>query len=513
MAYAELLNEAARLNGAGVAFGGGVTQRTWSDVRAETARIAGSLAQRLGLKPGDRVAVLMGLSQDQARLTFALSWLGLTVVPLNTRLSLEDMAAVVFQADVEALFWDPPHAERAEELAQGTAVATTLCVDVTELGDLAEGDPLPAAVWEDAQVAALIFTGGTTGKPKGVMLTQAAMRFQANIYASEMNYGRDTVYLHAMPIFHVGGLGQLLGLTLRGGCHLFHPEGGPAAIYAALRDEGLNTICGVPTALAMLLDSPLRDDALLARIQAVGYGASSISEALLERLLVSLPNAGFRQFYGQTESAGTVTALRPPFHVISGPNAGHLTSCGQVCDGFVIETHDAQGRATSPGVPGEIVVRGEHLPPGYWRDAERTAELYRGGWMHTGDVGVFDEEGFLTIVDRLKDMIVTGGENVFCTEVENAITRHPAVAECAVVGLPHDLWGEAVHAVIVLRPGRQASEAELTAYCGRTLTNYKRPKTIEIINEPLPLSGVGKVMKNVLRERCLANRFQAAARA
>ncbi|MDP3403456.1 MAG: AMP-binding protein [Brevundimonas sp.] len=512
MAYAELLDEAARLNGEGAAFGG-ATRRSWADVRAETARIAGGLARRLGLKPGARVAVLMGLSQDQARLTFALSWLGLTVVPLNTRLGLEDMGAVVSHADVEALFWDPPHAERAADLARDAGVAISARIDATALEDLAGSDPLPRVAWDDTDVAALIFTGGTTGTPKGVMLTPAAMRFQANIYATEMNYSRETVYLHAMPIFHVGGLGQLLGLTLRGGCHLFHPEGGPAAIYAALRDEGLNTICGVPTALAMLLDSPLRDDALLARIQAVGYGASSISEALLERLLLSLPNAGFRQFYGQTESAGTVSALRPPFHVTSGPNAGRLTSCGQACDGFVLETHDAQGKATPHGVPGEVVVRGEHLPPGYWRDPERTAELYRGGWMHTGDIGVLDADGFLTIVDRLKDMIVTGGENVFCTEVENAIARHPAVAECAVVGLPHELWGEAVHAVIVLRPGVQASEAELTAYCGRALTNYKRPKSIEIANEPLPLSGVGKVMKNVLRERCLANRPQVAAHA
>lgn len=345
------------------------------------------------------------------------------------------------------------------------------------------------------------------------MLTQAAMRFQANLYATEMSYAADTVYPHGMPIFHVGGLGQLLGLTLRGGCHLFHPDASPAAIYGALQHEGLNTICAVPTSLSMLLDSPLRDDALLKRIRAVGYGASAISDALLERLLLALPNASFRQFYGQTESAGAVTALRPPYHVVSGPDAGHLTSCGQVCEGFLIETHDASGVATPPGSPGEIVVRGRHLRPGYWRDPDQTTELLRGGWMHTGDIGILDADGFLTVVDRLKDMIVTGGENVFCSEVENVIARHPAVAECAVVGMPHAVWGEAVHAVIVLRCDCHASEADLAAYCGRALTNYKRPKSIEIAIEPLPLSGVGKVRKNVLRERCLAGRSHATAHA
>ncbi len=511
MAYAELLDVATQHNGSGAAFGAGASRMSWSEVRAATGRIAGGLARRYGLKPGDRAAVLMSLSQEQAQLTFALSWLGLTVVPLNVRLGREDLGAVVIQADVQALFWDQSLADAAHDLARDVGLDLSVRVDASLLDACKDGDPAPRAPWQDDDVAALIFTGGTTGTPKGVMLTQAAMRFQANIYANEMNYDAETVYLHAMPIFHVAGLGQLLGLTLRGGCHLFHPEGGPAATYAALRDEGLNTICGAPTALAMLIDSPLRDDALLARIQAVGYGASSISETLLERLLRALPNAGFRQFYGQTESAGTFTTLRPPYHVISGPNAGRLTSCGQACEGFAIETHDLSGQATPIGVPGEIVVRGRHLPPGYWRDPERTAELHRGGWMHTGDVGVLDGDGFLTIVDRLKDMIVTGGENVFCSEVENAIARHPAVAECAVVGLPHDLWGEAVHAVVVLKPGGQASAAELIAHCGGVLSNYKRPKTIEIANEPMPLSGVGKVMKNILRERCLANRLQVAA--
>lgn len=511
MAYAELLEEAARLNGKGAGLVDGATRHSWDEIRSAAAAIAGGLAARHGLRPGDRVGVLMALSRDSALLSFALSWLGITLVPLNTRLSHEDMFAILTLAEVKAFFWDPAHAARAVDLVEALGQPTAMVVDAAVLQDLAKEAALPRAAFEDDDIAALIFTGGTTGKPKGVMLTQASMRFQANLYATEMGYAADTVYLHAMPIFHVGGLGQLLGLTLRGGCHLFNPEGGPAAIYDALRNQGLNTICAVPTALSMLLESPLRDDALLARIRAVGYGASAISDALLERLLVALPNAGFRQFYGQTESAGTVTALRPPYHVVSGPNAGHLTSCGQVCEGFVIETHDADGVATPPGQPGEIVVRGPHLPPGYWRDPDQTADLFRGGWMHTGDIGVLHTDGFLTIVDRLKDMIVTGGENVFCSEVENVIARHPAVAECAVVGVPHPVWGEAVHAVIVLRSDVQASEAELSAYCGRALTSYKRPKTIEFATEPLPLSGVGKVMKNILRERCLAHRPQAAA--
>jgi acyl-CoA synthetase (AMP-forming)/AMP-acid ligase II len=469
-----------------------------------TARIAGGLAERFDLKQGDRAAILMGLSWDQVQLTLALSWLGLTIIPVNTRLGGNDMQGVVALAEPDVLFWDQAHERRAAEVVQATAVALSVMVDASLLTDLAREGSRPCAPWSDAHVAAIIFTGGTTGAPKGVMLTQGVMRAMAYAFAHEMAYGADTIYLQSMPVFHVGGLGQLLGVTAKGGCHVFDPESSPAATYSALRNERVNTIAAVPTSLAFLLDSPLRDDALLAQIRAVAYGAAAISQALLERLLEALPNAGFRQFYGQTETAAPVTVLRRDYHVLKGPNAGHLTSCGQPCDGVVVETHDASGNPTPAGTPGEVVVRAEFLPPGYWRDPERTRELYRNDWLHTGDIGVLDTEGFLTIVDRLKDVIITGGENVFCTEVENVIARHPDVAECAVIGLPDELWGEAVHAVVVLRPGAGVDESGLRAFCAEGLGSFKRPKTIEIATQPLPLSGVGKVMKTVLRDRWLA---------
>src|SRR3546814_335650 len=409
MAYAELLCEAALLKGAGRGFGGAGGQRSWTDVRDTTARVAKGLADRFALERGSRVAVLMGPSQDQVLLTFALSWLGVTVVPINTRLGREDMRAVVALADVELLFWDAAHECHASDLKDAGA-ARSAEVKAAVLTDLAQGGGCDRADWSDTDIAALVFTGGTTGLPKGVMLTQAVMRAMARSYEAEMGYGPGAVYLHSMPLFHVAGLGQLLGVTASGGCHIFDPAGGPAAIYDALRDEGVNTIIAVPTTLAMLLDSPLRDDELLARIEAVGYGATAISQSLLERLLQALPNAGFRQFYGQTETGASVAVLRPDYHVLSGPSSGHLTSCGQPCADLEIETHDAAGNPTPLGTPGEVVVRGGFLSPGYWRNPERTAELYKHGWLHTGDVGILDAQGFLTIVDRLKDIIITRSE-------------------------------------------------------------------------------------------------------
>lgn len=511
MAYADLLCEAARLNGAGTSFVSSGNARSWTEIREVTARIAQSLSERYELKQGMRAAVLMCLSQDQVQLTFALSWLGLTVVPVNTRLSLDELRGVVALADVDVLFWDQAHETKADDLIEATSVGLSIRVDATMLAELEHEVGRPCAPWSASDIAALIFTGGTTGLPKGVMLTHRVMRAMAEVFAEEMAYDSETVYLHSLPVFHVAGLGQLLGVTASGGRHIFYPDSSPASAYSALRNEGVNTLVAVPTSLAVLLDSPLRDDALLAQIRAVGYGGAAISQPLLERLLEALPNAGFRQFYGQTETAVPVAVLRPAHHVLSGPNAGHLFSCGQPCASLVVETHDASGNPTPRGTAGEVVVRGDSLTPGYWRDPERTRELYKDDWLHTGDVGILDEENFLTIVDRLKDVIITGGENVFCPEVENVIARHPDVAECAVVGLPDEIWGEAVHAVVILRPGATVEEGDLRAFCAERLTNYKRPKSIEITTQPLPLSGVGKVMKNILRDQWLAKKRSVAA--
>ena len=509
MAYAELLSEAALINGNGRAFAGEGGTRSWAEVCDLTARIAAGLATEFSLQRGVRVALLMGISQDQALLSLALSWLGVTIVPVNTRLSTADISVVLRHADVELLFWDGANETCALEVIQGEGVANGAAADTDLLNHLASGVGRARADWGDGDIAALVFTGGTTGMPKGVILPQSMTRAMARTFAAEIGYDRDTVYLSALPLFHVAGLGQLLGVTAGGGCHVFRPAGNPAAIYDALRSEGVNTIVAVPTMLAMLLDPAIRDDDLLKQIRAVGYGGAAIPLPLLERLLQAMPNAGFRQFFGQTETGGLGTALRPEFHVVDGPNAGHLSKCGQLCAGYEVATHDAEGVPTPTGVPGEIVMRGASLTPGYWRDPQRTAELYRGDWLRTGDVGLIDGDGFLRVVDRLKDMIITGGENVYCTEVENVIARHPDVVACAVVGVPNERWGESVHAVVVKRDGSTLHEAELKDFCAEKLSSFKRPKTIEISTDPLPLSGVGKVMKTILRDRALARRQTA----
>lgn len=262
----------------------------------------------------------------------------------------------------------------------------------------------------------------------------------------------------------------------------------------------MNSIGAVPTTLGLLLDFDGRDDSLLKRIRSIVYGAAPISETLLSRALDAMPNARFTQFYGQTET-GAVTALLPTYHVLEGPKAGKLRTVGRPRPHLEIAIGNDEGALLPTGSVGEILIRGRGLTPGYWRAPEETARLYVNGWLRTGDAGTIDEDGFVSIVDRYKDMIVTGGENVFSIEVENVLSTHPDVVQCAVYGVPDERWGEIVEAAVVPRAGAVISAADLIAFSRQHIARYKTPKSIRFHPEGLPLNGLGKVLKHVLRDR------------
>jgi long-chain acyl-CoA synthetase len=255
-----------------------------------------------------------------------------------------------------------------------------------------------------------------------------------------------------------------------------------------------------PTMLRMVLEHPRFAEFDLSSLKGLGYGAAPMPEVLVEAAMARLPWVGLMQGYGSTESASAFTMLPARNHALAGPHAGKLRSAGQVLAGSELAILDPEGRRLPPGRTGEICVRGDNVMLGYWNRPEETAAALAGGWLHTGDAGHLDADGFLFIVDRLKDMVVTGGENVFTAEVENALARHPAVAECAVIGVPDERWGERVHAVVRLREGAAADEAALVAHCAALIARYKCPKSVEFRAEPLPLSAVGKVLKTALRE-------------
>lgn len=514
MAYATALSRTASRTPDARAVISPERELTWAQLGDQVARTAAGLLSQ-GLGPGERVGILSELSEAQAIFQCAASWAGLVVAPLNTRLSPNEQKEICRDADVSAFAFDGPFEGRGQAIARDLGIERRFRLGgegdgAVSSAVLLQSDPVPSVEWTDPALAALIYTGGSTGRPKGVMLPHKSMLVEGRAMQDCLHYDDTSVYLHGLTMFHVAGMAQFLGVTLAGGAHVFPAGPGPDATFDAVRNLGVNQMCGAPTSIAMLLDAPPADVALLRRIRTFGYGAASISEALLRRALNTMPETCFVQFFGQTETCGSVSVLPADWHVLDGPKSGRLGTVGRAHPHYEIAIADAEGQLVPVGETGEVVVRGEAVSLGYWRQPELTAQLFRDGGVRTGDVGRLDSDGFLTIVDRLKDMIVSGGENVFTSEVENALCEHPAVDSCAVIGVPHPLWGEAVHAVVVLRHGHAASETDLIAHCRRLIGGYKCPKSITFRDKPLPLSGVGKVMKHQLRDEHM--RSEAARR-
>jgi long-chain acyl-CoA synthetase len=515
MTLGTLVDRAANENPNGIAAISGESKLTWYEFSDRIARLAGGIRE-LGLLPGARVALLAGLSQASVELLCALGRAGLVAVPLNTRLNRQDIQYILRDADVDALIFDADFRDFAVSIAAEMPIRHLISssgarddrwVDYLQLRGA------EAAVryeWTEDELALILYTGGTTGRSKGVMLSAGALATHAASVHAAMNFSSNTVFIQTMPIFHVAGHGFLSGVIQGAGTLVFRPDAGPTATYEEIRAHGVNAFCAVPTSIVALLASPNRDADLLRRIEKVGYGGSPISSVFLEQAIAAMPNAKFVQIYGLTET-GATTALPPQNHVLSGDGVGKLQSAGLALPHAVVRIVDDRGVEQPSGSPGEIVISGGGLTHGYWRNPGLTEELYRDGWLRTGDVGVKDEDGFITIVDRSKDMIKTGGENVFSVEVENVIATHPAVETCAVIGLPHPVWGEAVHAVVVCRKGKDVSPEEIVEYCRSRMTAFKCPKTAHIRQEPLPLSSIGKVLKNQLRAEAVARQAVSMA--
>jgi long-chain acyl-CoA synthetase len=307
---------------------------------------------------------------------------------------------------------------------------------------------------------------------------------------------QNEVYLHQTPMFHAASMGGIVGVSAEGGTSVIVPLFDPAAVMDAIEQHKVTMTVMVPTMIGMLLAheafKPERLDSLLR----LTYGASPMPAALLDKLLKAFPTLDIYQGYGMTECSAVLTVLGPEEHREGG---ACLRSAGRPLRGVVLQIQDADGYAVATGVNGEVCARGGNFMREYWNRPEATAEAFRNGWYHTGDAGYIDERGYLFLVDRVKDMIVTGGENVYSVEVENAIASHPAVAQVAVIGVPSEKWGEAVHAIIVLREGEHVTEAEIVEHCREWIAGYKVPKSVEFRTEPLPLSGAMKVLKRELR--------------
>ncbi|WP_420426229.1 long-chain-fatty-acid--CoA ligase [Algiphilus sp.] len=483
----------------------GDREQTWETLEARVACLAAGL-RALGVAEGDRVGILALNSDRYLEVIYAVAWAGAVANPVNIRMAPAEIAYTLEDSDARVLFVDATFAPMLPALR---AAAPSLShVVYTDDADRPEGchayEEIIAghARIDDAEVggdalAGLFYTGGTTGKPKGVMLSHDNIMFNTLNGLPALDYDPSAVYLHAAPMFHLADMSNTHCVTVVGGTHAIIPRFDVDALLTMIARAGVTHTTLVPTMINLLLQSGRVSEYDLSSLRRLLYGASPMPEALLLQAMEALPNARFTQGYGQTEAAPIISFLPPEWHYAGSPK---LTSAGRPAYGVEAAIRDDKGTELPRGSVGEICARGNNVMQGYWKRPEQTADTLRDGWLHTGDLGYMDDDGFIFVVDRVKDMIITGGENVFSVEVEGALYQHPAVQEAAVIGLPCAQWGERVHAVVVLKSGSQASAEDIQQHCRTLIAGYKVPHSVEFRTESLPVSGAGKVLKTELRK-------------
>jgi acyl-CoA synthetase (AMP-forming)/AMP-acid ligase II len=481
----------------------GDRRRTVRESAGRVARLASAL-HRLGVSPGGRVAILALNSDRFHELLYAVAWAGGVSVPLNTRWSESEIGYALRESGTRLLVadddftamlpglrsrWPGPHT--VVHCGDGRPPAGTVSYE----GLVAGAEPAADAGRGGNDLFAIFYTGGTTGLPRGVMLSHDNLLTSAlGSLATGDFVSSGGRLLHVAPMFHLAEAAAWIAGCLVGSTHVFLPQFEPVRVLSTLRAAAITDILLVPTMIQMLVDHPACSAGELTGVQRVVYGASPIPEAVLRRARRVFPRAGFTQAYGMTELGPVATILLPHEH----DDPRLLASGGRAAPHAEVRIAADDGSELPRGTVGEIVVRGDNVMLGYWNMPAETATALRGGWLHTGDAGYMDGNGYVFVVDRIKDMIITGGENVYSVEVEKVIAEHAAVAACAVIGLPDPDWGERVHAVVVAREGATLGLEELRGFCRKKIAGYKHPRSLTITGS-LPLSSSGKVLKRELR--------------
>jgi long-chain acyl-CoA synthetase len=493
---AQILQRAIALYPRRTAVVDGAQRFTYRQLGERVHRLAGALKER-GLKRGDRVAILDWNSHRYLEAYYACAHAGLAFMPVNSRLAVPELRYVMKDSDARALLFSDPFAAVFEELTGSVEVPVRLGSEYEKMIERAAPlrEPQPTELDEIMQI---YYTSGTTGEPKGVCLTNR------NMYAGGLDgvvalaATREDSWQHSGPLFHLATSFAVWTMPLVGGTQVsVHFE--PQRAIDSIAGEKV-TMTSLPGAiLGMIAEHP--DVQKLASLRAIIYGGAPTPMGVLKKAGAALPPA-LSHTYGITETAGFTTNLKPADHIFDGSEAQlrRTASAGQATPLIDVRVVDDDGRDLPAGAVGEVVCGGPKIMAGYWRKPEATAAVLRNGWYHTGDMGSLDEEGYLSLVDRKKDMIISGGENVYSIEVESLLSLHPSVAEVAVIGIPDGRWGEAVTAIVVPRPGARQDAAELIAFCRGKIAGYKLPKSVVFRAEPLPKTGPGKVAKRVLRD-------------
>jgi acyl-CoA synthetase (AMP-forming)/AMP-acid ligase II len=495
--FAVLAHHATRTPDKAITIFDGVTT-TYAQMAERAASLAGGLAER-GVGRGDVVGLLSYNCPEFLETIFAANYLGAIAMPINWRLAAAEVRYILEHSEAKAFVCDESLLSLANDATKGMEALVRACVATDAPDDwatLAElHSPAPAervAVAED-DVHRLMYTSGTTGRPKGVMLTHANLAWKNFAHIVEFGYTSADLGLACGPLYHVGALDlTTTSLIAAGATTIIHPVFDAAAAVDELERSRCSTVWLAPAMVNAIMALPDIEQRDLSSVRLIINGGEKMPIPLIERIQRTFPSAWFADAYGLTETVSGDTFLDRDSIVTK------LGSVGRPCLHLELDIWDEDGNSVPTGERGEIVMRGPKVFKGYWRDPDATAKAFAGGWFHTGDIGVRDEDGYLFIVDRLKDMILSGGENIAGSEVERVLYEHPAVLEVAVVGRPDEKWGEVPVAFVALRDGAAVTADELMEHCRGQLAKFKVPKDVTFI-DALPRNPSGKVLKRELR--------------
>lgn len=518
MYFYQALQRNATILGDTIGTSFGSKENTWKEVESRVAKLAGALV-KLGISNQSHVAILAMNSDKYFEYFNAIPWSGNVVVPLNIRWSLQENIYSIKDSKSNVLFVDDAFLNMGKELITNCEqIKTVIYMGDGEAPDgmysyeqlLNQAEPITPKTGSYNDLAGIFYTGGTTGFPKGVMLSHANLWASSVSVAAEMGLNKEKEsYLHAAPMFHLADIGVSYAMLMGGITQVFIPFFDPAVVIKTIEEKKINHVLLVPTMVTMMLTVPEINEVDFSSLQSIIYGASPMPEGTLIEAMQRMPTVGFIQAYGQSELAPLISILPAEYHVLDGAKAGKLRSAGRPGYCISVEIRDEFGKTLPAGEIGEIAASGPNTMMGYWNNKEQTAKTIVDGWVMTGDAGYMDDDGFIYLVDRVKDMIVTGGENVFSAEVENALSHHPAIQETVVIGIPSQQWGEAVHAIIRLNEGQKATKEEVINHCREHIAGYKVPRSIEFRTEPFPMTGAGKLRKVDLRAPYWENQQRA----
>jgi len=508
----ELLPKAAKLHPDREAVVCGNTRMTYREFSDRVWRLANGL-ESLGLRRNDRLSILHENCHIFLETYFASAHLGLILVPLNFRLSSKELAMIVNDSGARMLIAQDIFRDKTEDLPRHgcrveRVIRTGDSVGPGETGYEALLAGQPAAPTQprhirDEDVAHLYYTSGTTGKPKGVMLTHRNVKSHALGTIAELHLTDRDRWFHVAPLFHLADAWATFAITWAGGKHVILPTFDAPQVLRLIQDEGVTLSNLIPTMLNMMVNHPDSGNFDYSSLRVILSGGAPIAPEVVRKIIETF-RCDYIQTYGMTETSPYLTLSILKDDLTALPWEKQLefkASTGREFINVSLKVVDPQGNevARDGRQVGEIIVKGDTVTPGYWNLQEETAKAFRDGWLYTGDLAVVNEEEYVTIVDRKKDMIITGGENVYSTEVENVLYAHPAILEAAVVGVPDEKWGEAVKACVVLKQGKTATAEEIIAFCKANLAHYKAPKSVDFL-EALPRTGSGKIYKKGLKD-------------